>query len=270
MVILDGLRADAIQRFGLATLREMMSAGAWTLRGVTTAPSVTTAAVTSLMTGVAPATHGLAGDRLFIPRARSHLVPLPRHLAAHSLPSSAFMAEVPAIFRGVAARMGRRLGLASLSLAGSCAAEVLATARRALAEQRSGTIIMHWPDADHAGHRHGWMSAAYADGCRRLDEALDVLLRAAEDQKTLVVALADHGGGGCVPNDHEGDHPENRTIPILLYGAGVAPRELGPATLLDVPPTILRVLGLSVPESYEGRILWEAFAIDDASVVAVA
>jgi len=270
VVILDGLRPDAIGRFELSTLGEMMSAGAWTLRAVTVAPSVTTSAVTSLVTGVSPATHGLAGDRLVIPRAKSHLVTLPRHLGAHSLPSSAFMAEVPAIFRGISVRVGRRLGLASLSLAGSCAAEVLAAARRALAEQRTGTIIMHWPDADHAGHRDGWMSAAYAAGCRRLDEALDGLVQAADDGHTLIVALADHGGGGCAPNDHDGDHPLNRTIPILLYGPGVAARELGPATLVDVPPTILRALGVSVPESYEGRILREAFVTDERSAAAVA
>src|SRR5215813_9643309 len=56
VVILDGLRPDAIQRFHLETLHRLMASGAWTLRGTTVAPSVTTAAVTSLMTGVSPAT----------------------------------------------------------------------------------------------------------------------------------------------------------------------------------------------------------------------
>ncbi len=270
VVILDGLRPDAIQRFQLETLHRLMACGAWTLRGTTVAPSVTTAAVTSLMTGVSPATHGLAGDHLFIPRAKQHLTPMPRQLATCGLPSAGFMGQVPAIFRGVAARVGRRLGLDSLRLAGQGAAEVLASAEATLDTQRTGMILLHWADADRAGHDHGWMSAEYADGCRRLDEALGRLTGIADDGETLFVGLADHGGGGRVPNDHESDHALDRTIPIVLWGSSVVQRQLGPAKLLDVPPTILTALGVGVPDTYEGRILWEAFAADEQPVAVVA
>jgi arylsulfatase A-like enzyme len=265
-VILDGLRPDAIQRFTLDTIHRLMAGGSWTLRGVTVAPSVTTAAVTSLMTGVSPTVHGLTGDHLFIPRAKEHLTPVPRHLSAHGIPSSGFMGQVPAIFRGVAARVGKRLGLDTLRLAGNCAAEVLASARETLESQRTGLILLHWADADRAGHDTGWMSPDYAEGCRRLDAALGTLVDIADDSETLFVALADHGGGGRVPNDHESDHALDRTIPILLYGAGVVHRPLGPSRLLDVPPTILSALGVGVPATYEGRILWEAFATPEAVV----
>jgi arylsulfatase A-like enzyme len=265
-VILDGLRPDAIQRFDLATIHRLMSHGAWTLHGTTVAPSVTTAAVTSLMTGVSPASHGLAGDHLFIPRSKNHLTPLPRQLATQGLPSAGFMGQVPAIFRGVAARVGRRLGLDTLRLAGNCAAEVLEAARPTLRSQRTGLILLHWADADRAGHEHGWMTRAYADGCRRLDTALADLASIADDPETLIIGLADHGGGGRVPNDHESDHALDRTIPIFLFGAGVVPRPLGPARLIDVPPTILSALGVTVPATYEGRILWEAFALPEAVV----
>lgn len=270
VVILDGLRPDAIQRFQLETLHRLITCGAWTLRGTTVAPSVTTAAVTSLMTGVSPATHGLAGDHLFIPRAKQHLTPLPRQLATCGLPSAGFMGQVPAIFRGVAARVGRRLGLDTLRLAGKGAAEVLVSAEPTLDTQRTGLILLHWADADRAGHDSGWMSPEYADGCRQLDSALDRLNGIADDGETLFVGLADHGGGGRVPNDHESDHALDRTIPILLWGAGVVQRQLGPATLLDVPPTILTALGVGVPDTYEGRILWEAFAADEHPVAVVA
>jgi arylsulfatase A-like enzyme len=265
-VILDGLRPDAIQRFNLETIHRLMAGGAWTLHGATVAPSVTTAAVTSLMTGVSPSQHGLAGDHLFIPRAKNHLTPLPKQLSASGLPSSGFMGQVPAIFRGVAARVGRRLGLDTLRLAGNCASDVLEAARPTLAAQRGGLILLHWADADRAGHDHGWMSREYAEGCRRLDTALETLVGIVDDSETLIVGLADHGGGGRVPNDHESDHALDRTIPIFLYGAGVVPRPLGPARLLDVPPTILSALGVTVPPTYEGRILWEAFAMPEAVV----
>jgi len=74
VVVLDGLRPDAIGRFRLGVMAELMSSGAWTLDATTVRPSVTVAAVTSLLTGVSPDTHGLKGDRVFIPRAAAELV----------------------------------------------------------------------------------------------------------------------------------------------------------------------------------------------------
>src|SRR6185436_10956399 len=74
VVVLDGLRPDAIGRFRLGAMAELMSSGAWTLDATTVRPSVTVAAITSLLTGVSPDTHGLKGDRVFIPRAAAELV----------------------------------------------------------------------------------------------------------------------------------------------------------------------------------------------------
>ena len=84
------------------------------------------------------------------------------------------------------------------------------------------------------------------------------------------MALADHGGGGKQPNDHESDHPLDRTIPIAFSGAAIARRELGPVTLLDVPATIVHALGLSIPSSFEGSVLHEIFAGSDEPASAVA
>jgi predicted AlkP superfamily pyrophosphatase or phosphodiesterase len=270
VVVLDGLRPDAIERFGLANMQTLMERGAATWRGSTVDPSVTTAAMTSLMTGVSPATHGVASDRLFIPKPRPGLVALPDLLAQEGFPSSAFMAEVPAVFRGIAARIGRRLGLSGLHLSGSGAAGVLAAARSTLRTQRRGFILLHWPDADRAGHAYGWMSPEYAEGCRQLDASIGALCAQCADPGTMLVALADHGGGGKKPKDHESDHPLDRTIPIAFSGAAVAQRELGPVTLLDVPATILHALGLSIPSSFEGSVLREIFVGSDAPASAVA
>ena len=270
VVVLDGLRPDAIHQFGLSYLARLITGGAYTARATTVAPSVTAAALTSLMTGVSPQTHGLASDRVFIPKARPGLVPLPEHLARHGVPSSGFMTEVVPLFRGIAVRIGRRLGLSVLHLSGRSSADVLSSARDRLRAQRRGLIVMHWPDADRAGHEYGWMSPQYGEGCRRLDVCLRMLAGAINDPDTLLVALADHGGGGAKANDHESAHPLDRTIPVLLSGAGVAPCELQQTSLLDVPPTSLRALGVPIPEWYEGRVLHEAFATSDTPQPAVA
>src|SRR5262249_49880455 len=147
-------------------------------------------------------------------------------------------------------------------------AGILASAQSTLVSQRRGLVLLHWPDADRAGHEHGWMSEPYGDACLRLDASLARLRALTADDNTVLIALAGPGGGGAAACDHESDHPLDRTIPLVLFGDGIAPRELGPATLLDVPPTILHLLGIPAPESHEGRVLMEAF--EDAHELAPA
>ncbi|HTE44975.1 MAG TPA: alkaline phosphatase family protein [Gemmatimonadaceae bacterium] len=273
VVVLDGLRPDAIERFGLNHIRRLMATGAHSCAATTVNPSVTAAAMTSLVSGVHPARHGIQSDRLFIPRTATGLTPIPEVLARNGLPSSAFMADVAPIFRGFATRVGRRLGFNVLKTAGKTSPEILHAARATLRIQQHGLILFHWPDADHAGHDHGWMSDAYAEGCARMDDTLgmlSVIANVAHDPGTILIALADHGGGGVNAKDHESDHPLDRTIPLLIAGRDVVPTELATPHLVDVPPSILWALGLEVPASYEGRVLHEAFATFDTAASAVA
>jgi arylsulfatase A-like enzyme len=104
------------------------------------------------------------------------------------------------------------------------------------------------------------MSQAYGAGAMRMDGCLGMLAALAEDAHTLLIGLADHGGGGIVSNDHESDHPLDRTIPLFLHGMRVARGELIDARLIDVPATVAAALGVEIPRSYEGRVLSEAFA----------
>jgi arylsulfatase A-like enzyme len=250
-----------------------MQSGASSLCARTVAPSVTTAAITSLLSGVSPAVHGVSSDRLFIPRNTAGLVALPDLLARNGYPSAGFMAEVSPLFRGIAAQIGKRLGFGTLRLAGKTAPEVLLAARTTLRTQRRGLIVLHWPDADRAGHSNGWMSSAYEEACRRMDGSIGMLaaLTAVDgDPHTILIGLADHGGGGLVSNDHESDHPLDRTIPLFMVGGSVACCELGDARLLDVPATIVAALGIDLPPSYEGRVLRAALSEQDDPAVAVA
>jgi predicted AlkP superfamily pyrophosphatase or phosphodiesterase len=273
VVVLDGLRPDAIESFDLTHLRRLLSHGAWSLDASTVSPSVTTSAITSLLTGVSPREHGIVTDRIFIPRSGAHLAPLPAVLGAHGYPTAAFMSDVSPILRGIAARVGRRFGFDTLRTSGACALDILTAARTALRAQRRGLVVLHWPDADRAGHASGWMSARYADACTRLDTAVGMLVAQTDvlhDPHTLLVAVADHGGGGAASNDHDADHRLNRTIPLVLAGGLVPHVGLGAPHLLDVAPTILAALHIDAPRSYEGRVLGEALAAAPLSGAAVA
>ncbi len=263
LVVLDGLRPDAVPTFSLTRIAALAADGASTWAARTVAPSVTAAVVASLMTGTTPARHGVVSDRFHIPRSRGPVDPLPRVLGVAGYPCAAFVGALPLLYAGLARRIARHLGIDHAHCGGSGAEEILDAARRVLATQRRGLIFLHWPDADRAGHESGWMSSAYGAGARALDTALgtlrDILARQI-DQHTLLIALADHGGGGVVANDHDSDHVMDRTVPVILAGAGIEPgTALGDMTLLDVPATILWALGVRRPPTYEGRTLIEAF-----------
>ena len=263
LVVLDGLRPDAISRFRLQHVARLAQRGAATLRGRTVSPSITPCAMASLLTGAAPERHGFQSEHFFLSRPRGTLHPLAKELSRHSLPTSFFMPRVPFLMKGIASRIASLLGLGEARFQGRDAHEVLAAARQNLDTQRRGLIVMHWLDADRAGHEFGWMSPEYGASASTMDRALGRLGTIIDlaDPATLVIALADHGGGGATPKHHDSAHPLDTTIPVLLAGGAVVPGELGSGVeITDVPATILWALGLSRPLSYVGRPLLQAFA----------
>lgn len=263
LVVLDGLRPDAVERFDLEHWRRLATRGASTLRATTVAPSITAAAMGSLLTGVAPATHGLQSDRFHIPRSAGPIHPMPRCLREAGIPTTTFIHRIPYVFRGIASRMSRMLGVAEPHFVGSTARDLVDAARRCIEERRRGLVLLHLPDADRAGHAEGWMSEPYGAAARRLDEALGRIAayaRVDDDPATLLIAVADHGGGGVDPRDHASEHAHDRTIPLLISGPAARPSSIRVASLLDVPPTVLWSFGVPVPAAYAGSPLVEALA----------
>lgn len=271
VVVLDGIRSDAVETFGLEHLARLARSGAATMAARTVRPSVTWAALTSLICGVPPEVHGIVADSLHLPRPRSALTPLPELLSRSGYSSAAFMGRVPLLYRGVASRIAKGLGFSEALFTGARSSQVLAAGRQRLQSQRHGLLFFHFADADRAGHAHGWMSASYGAAAREVDAALGDLAdqcQLPDDPHTLLITLADHGGGGMRPREHEDDHPLNLVIPLVLAGGGVRCTGLGGATLMDVPATIAWVLGAPVPQAWTGRILAEAFTAGPEQAVA--
>jgi arylsulfatase A-like enzyme len=263
VVVLDGLRPDAITTFHLQHIQRLMRHGTSTMSAATVSPSVTAAAMTSLLTGVHPAVHGLQNDRFRIPKTTETLFPLPRVLKDAGIPTFAFLHELPLMTRPLAYRVGKKLGVERVVCRGGTAPTVLMEARRVLQTTSRGFFLLHWTDADQAGHRFGWMSDEYRDAAKKLDASLGLLCaltNVVDDPTTLLIALADHGGGGEVATDHESGHPYDWTIPMLLCGGAVQAGRLGAgANLVDVPATVLHALDVAIPSNYAGRPLVEAF-----------
>src|SRR6185295_11922121 len=113
LVVLDGLRPDAIELLQLQSWNRLAARGAATLAATTVSPSVTNAAMASLFTGVAPETHGIQSDHFHVPRSTKHVHPLPRCLRGAGIPTTTYIRNIPWLFRGVASRIGNALGVAA-------------------------------------------------------------------------------------------------------------------------------------------------------------
>jgi len=273
VLVLDGLRADLVGDPRFPNLLALQRASAHTTEAITVLPSVTAAAMTSLLSGVAPADHGIATDRFRVPEARRQLQTIPHLVTAAGLPSVGVLQQVPWLIRPLAKRIVAALGLSTTHFAPPSAHAILQAARPAIRTQHDGFIIVHWPDCDAIGHRTGWMSPAYLAAVDRMDDALGLLrweLEACRDD-TLLIALADHGGGGRVATHHDSAHPLDCTIPIFLEGAGVLPQRLPDGlSILDVPATVLWALGIARPARYAGRPITEAFTAPALPAIHVA
>lgn len=107
--------------------------------------------------------------------------------------------------------------------------------------------FVHFRDADEAGHRDGWDSAAYEDAVRDVDGYLGLLLGAVEGDPgladtTYLLLTADHGGTG----DSHADMTDlrNVTIPLLVWGGDTAEG----ADLYEVNPGERGDPGTAIPD----------------------
>lgn len=262
VVVLDGLRPDAIDRFSLYTVARLAERGAATMRAAAVAPSVTAAAMATLFTGAAPERHGLQTEQFRLPRASGSLHPWPKLLGERQLSTTFMMARIPVWFSPVARGFASMLGIEDARFAGDSCTEIAAAAIDVLARRAAGVLLLHWPDADRAGHAHGWMSPEYGLAAGRMDNALARLVRHIDldDPAELLIVCADHGGGGGALRAHDSSHHADTTIPVILAGGAVHAGDLGQHVQFgDIPATLVWALGLPQPESYAGRPLVHAF-----------
>jgi arylsulfatase A-like enzyme len=119
----------------------------------------------------------------------------------------------------------------------------------------------------------------YNEAVSHLDEQLGRVLAALREtglaERTVVVLLGDNGymmgergigGPGSKANGKQVPYESSLRVPFILSGPGLprgVPRALAsdlPVSSLDLPPTLLSLAGLPVPDSWPGRDLTAALA----------
>ena len=255
LVMLDGVRPDAIEAARCPNVDGLRAAGASTMRARSLLPGITLPCHTSIFHSVPPARHGVTSN-VWQPMAR----PLPG------------LFEVVREAGGRSAMLFNWEPLRDLGRPGSLdffffrssqyqrdGDDVTADeAARLLAREQPDFMFVYFGTVDATGHDCGWMSGEYLAQLERVDAGLGRLLDALPGDYAVVLQ-ADHGGH---ERDHGLDIAEDMTIPWLAAGPGVKQGHdiQAPVSLLSSAPTIARLLGIGPHHQWEGACLDEIFA----------
>jgi predicted AlkP superfamily pyrophosphatase or phosphodiesterase len=254
LVLIDGLRPDAVARAPMPVLLGLAAEGAFSLAARTVLPSTSLPSITSLFFSLPPQAHGMQ-DNIWNPLAR----PLPGlfevfHAAGHSTLSLYNWAPLRDLAQPDSVDASLCLNNAEQPGAESGAGDwELVEAALPLLGRDFAFRFVYLGCTDTTGHRSGWMSTPYLAALASADRCLERLLAASPPGGTTVV-LADHGGH---EHSHGFDTLEDILIPLVFHGPNIPMGELAPgASILDVAPTLLGLAGLDAPPGWQGKRLF--------------
>ncbi len=256
VVVIDGCRLDRFREAEKPYLEKMMEGGTVYESVETVYPARTVVCFSSMLTGAAPAAHGIT----------SNLV----------LKLGLKVESVFDVLRR-AGKRGRLVGIAHLIDAfGDDVASVTSVAHNDKIDQNliaaaRGEMETHDPEllvlqllaVDQNGHVRGTAYPEYGERIEITDRLIEGFMAWCEDRGYLedaaVILMADHGQGrGIGAHGHlsEGE----RFVPFAMWGSGVAGGRVveEPASILDLAPTICYLLGVKPPKGSTGRVLRDA------------
>lgn len=290
LITVDALRADRLSAYGYGRptsphVDALLARGMLFARA-RTPETLTTPAMCSLITGLPPHRHGASRNGL---RMEEGLDSLPKILASHGWNTAAFVTNWP--LKDSISRLGehfnhygevftrrRWFGLLNAEATGEDATDqAIAWVSRHLADHPRQPFLLwvHYSEPHAPYHFHKEYAARlgidasnpsrsdrYDTEVAAVDVAIARLLDELEERipapRLLLAFLADHGES---LGEHDywghGRHLYEPTlwIPMALVWPGhvAVGTVAAPATLLDVPATILDLLGLPIPDDFTGR-----------------
>ena len=262
VVSIDGLRPDAIATFQAPTLSRLVADGSYSLSARTILPSKTLPSHTSMVTGELPDTHGVVWNNAFTHRSGTITIPtIFSEARSRGYLTAAFFSKTKVSHL-------QQPGSLDFSQAPGgwfgwwSADKTTDDVEAYLAKQAPNLLFVHLADADAAGHKSGWMSAAYGDAVLRTDAAVARIIAAADRVygagTYTVIVTADHGGHN---RDHGSDDVRDVTIPWIAWGHGVVAGRLPENTVktTDTAATVLYLLGIDRPSKWIGSAVTAAF-----------
>lgn len=256
IISIDGLRPDAWEAADTPILDGLRAKGAYSPNAKSVLPSETMPNHASMLGGMTPNKHGIIWNLPYAdaPRIKGPTLFSIAHEAG--LRTAMVVGKSKLEYLVVPGSVDEFIGNDSPNT------WVMDEAVRVIQAGLPNVLFIHFPDVDRVGHASGWMSPEQLQTVTSVDTLIGNIVNTLQSggylNSTLLIVTADHGGEGTT---HEADLPANTTIPWLAVGPGVAKGLTLSSNIIiyDTAATALYALGLTIPETWDGRPVLEIF-----------
>ena len=270
VISIDGLRPDALEAAKTPHIDKLREEGAYTPRAQTIFPSRTLPAHTSMLSGLRVEKHSVRTNTYreemgYLPFSTVFTQAKEKGLRTAlfaNLHFFRFLANPRDVDRIEFPESEERAYKYIFKSLGERAAYHIRSTKPAL-------LFLHLAQVDGAGHIYGWMSKEQIDMVVVVDSQVGQVLEAVKAvgiwQNSYFIITSDHGGHD---KGHGTSLPEDMTIPWLIYGPNIKKgyEIKGQVHIYDTAATVLYILGIPVPEDWDGRPITEAFEIPLSSI----
>lgn len=254
LVLIDGLRPDAITPTNCPALAALLTRGTYSLQASSVMPCITLPCHMSIFHSVPPTRHGVTSN-VWSPMAR----PLPGLIdVVHASGQRAAF-----IYNWEPLRNINQPGSLSfshfrdnvLTEEGDLINADIAV--KVIADDKPDFTFVYFGTVDEVGHASGWLSPEYLAQLAKVDQALQKVLQVLPDDAYILIQ-SDHGGHD---RTHGTPAAEDMTIPWIVAGPGIRSNHAlqNPVSLLDTAPTLARLLDITPHPQWEGRCVEEIF-----------
>jgi len=262
LVVLDGIRVDTVPQMDF--LSELSRRGS---SGIvrTGQPSLSNPSRAVISTGAWAEVNGVTNNSRYSALEIDSIFSLARRAGvAQAAAGSRFWSRAFGAYLGdrvLAHRKGTQIGDGPPGLIEwqqkTCASDI-----EFLKEQDQGLIVLGLTAADSAGHDFGGESSEYLETAKGVDDCLRQAVGAFDDGQTTFVITSDHGhihrrGAG----GHGGGEDEVLEVSLILFGTAIRGNSGWRGAQVDVAPTICALLGLPLPSTNQGSVLWHSLDV---------
>ena len=249
LILVDGMRPDALEN--IENAQSIIKKSTYTMNAQTVFPSVTLPCLISLFHSVEPMRHGTTTN-VYMPQVRP-IRGLCEVLKGAGKECAIFYdwEEVRDVSRPnsiahAAFYAGKRIGY--LETGKKLADELIDYAKN----YKMDFAFLHLACTDWTGHRFGWLSDEYMSAMQSSWNNIQKIMSELGDEYTYIIT-ADHGGHD---RTHGSEMPEDMTIPVMLCGEDFEKgKEIENVKLIDIAPTIAKLIGVEPDEEWEGTAL---------------
>jgi Glycosyl transferase family 2/Sulfatase len=256
LLVVDGCNRERLRQAPTPTIDRLSAEGTEYLSVEPAYPARTLVCFSSMLTGAAPAEHGM----------RSNFAPRPgvrRESIFDVLDRAGRRGRLVGIAHLLDAFPDHTRAVTSVQRTERLDASLRAEAERVVDEEDPDLLVLQLLAADQTGHVRGTRNREYLarleDTDRQVEGFLGFLRRRGKLEGATVILMADHGQGRGIGGHGHLDWGE-RPVPFVVWGEGAVPGTVvrGERSILELAVTVSSLLGAEPPAAARGRPLMPA------------